>query len=209
MVRNQDNASFVSWAATLHPESATTSIDPQHQSIENPWMTVYHETVSVMTEDRLPVAVQVVSVDEDPDDSSLHHPSESHHGRDNGDTTGDDRATNSPSRRPQPWRHSNLIDLILGIALAITSLLFTFKIELAAIVIYMLAAGSNFLAEKIFYQPVSKMFKYIALLVTYIFMFVDVVLLTVSVLVTEIICWVAHLLCALFGGPRSGSEWHQ
>jgi hypothetical protein len=207
MVRNQDDASFVSWAATLHPESATTSIDPRNQSDENPWMTVYHETVSVMTEDRLPVAVQVVSVDEDPDDSSLHHPSDSH-GRDDGDI-GDHRVTNSPSRRPQPWRHSNLIDLILGFALAITSILFTFKIEFAAIIIYMLASGFNFLAEKIFYQPVSMMFKSIALLVTSIFMFVDVVLLTVSVLVTEILCWLAHLLCALFGGPRSGSEWHQ
>jgi hypothetical protein len=88
-------------------------------------------------------------------------------------------------------------------------ILFTFKIEFSAIIIYMLASGFNFLAEKIFYQPVSMMFKSIALLVTSIFMFVDVVLLTVSVLVTEILCWLAHLLCALFGGPRSGSEWHQ
>ena len=207
MVRHQDDASFVSWAATLHPESATTSIDSRHQSNENPWMTVYHETVSVMTEDGLPVAVQVVSVDEDHDDSSLHHPSDSH-GRDNGDS-GEHTVTNSPSRRPQPWRHSNLIDLILGFALAITSILFTFKIELAAMIVYMLAAGSYYLAEKVFYQPVSMMFKSIALLLTPIFMFVDVVLLTVSVLVTEIICWVAHLLCALFGGARSGSEWHQ
>jgi hypothetical protein len=207
MVRHQGDASFVSWAETLHPESATTSIDPRHQRNENPWMTVYHETVSVMTEDGLPVAVQVVSVDEDPDDSSLRQGLDSHC-RDNGHN-GDHRVTNPPSRRPQPWRHSNLIDLILGLAFAITSILFTFKIELAAIIIYMLAAGSNFLAEKIFYQPVSVMFKSIALLVTSIFMFVDVVLLTVSVLVTEIICWVAHLLCALSGGPRSGSEWHQ
>ena len=207
MVRHQDDASFVSWAATLHPESATTSIDSRYQSNENPWMTVYHETVSVMTEDGLPVAVQVVSVDEDPEDSSLHHPSDSH-GRDNGDS-GDRTATNSPSRRPQPWRHSNLIDLILGFALAITAILFTFKIELAAIVTYMLAAGSNLMAEKVFYQPVYIMFKSIALLLTSIFMVVDMVLLTVSVLVTEIICWVAHLLCALFGSARSGSEWHQ
>jgi hypothetical protein len=208
MVRNQDDASFISWAATLHPESATTSIDPRHQSNENPWMTVYHETVPVMSEDSLPVAVQVVSVDEDPDLSSLHDPSD-RHALENGDS-GDHRVKNSPSRHPpQPWRHSNLMDLILGLTLAITSILVTFEIELAAIMIYMLAAGSNFLAENVFHQPVSMMFKSIALLVTSIFMFVDVVLMTVSILVTEIICWVAHLLCALFGGPRSGSEWHQ
>jgi hypothetical protein len=204
MVRNEDDASFVSWAATLHPESATTSIDPRHQSNENPWMTVLQET---MTEDRLPVVVEVVSVDEDPADSSLHRPSDSH-GRDY-DDCGDPRVKNSPSRRPQPWRHSNLIDLILGFSLAISSILVTFKIELAAIIIYMLAAGSNILAEKIFYHPVYMMFKAIALLLTSIFMFVDVVLLTVSVFVTEILGWVAHLLCAMFGGPRSGSEWHQ
>ncbi len=45
MVRNQDDASFLSWTATLHPESAfrTANIHPNRLSTQNLFVAVYPE----------------------------------------------------------------------------------------------------------------------------------------------------------------------
>jgi hypothetical protein len=204
MVRNQDDASFVAWTATLHPESAASTIDPRFQNQYNPWVAVYHETCSDITYENIPVAVQVVSVDEDieanPQQPSS-HPENPH------EDTQD--SPHPPTSRPQPWKHSNLIDLIIGFALALCAFVWTIKIELFAIIIYTIAAGFYYLAEEVFSSTPALLGKSICLILVSVLMIVDAILLTVSVLVTEILGFVALFVCALFGGPRSGKEWHQ
>lgn len=233
MVRNQDDASFVSWTATLHPESATSAIDPRFQDSQSHWVTVFNEAAN-----NFPVDVQVVSVDEDQETDDMreeeeqqqqqqqhhhhhHRHHHSHHDEESSCMNGNvRRRTNNagcdgnhvPSRsctRPQPWKHSNFVDLVLGFSMTFSAVATTLKLELCAIIIYMLASGCHYISEKGFRSPYLMMFKAIMLLLSSIFMFVDAILLVTSVLVTEALGCVAHLLCAIFGGPRSGSEWHQ
>jgi hypothetical protein len=90
----------------------------------------------------------------------------------------------------------------------------TVKIELSASMVYALAVFCNFLGETSVCggrgtNPVSMMIKSIFAVVTASFMIVDSILLMVNVLITEIMGAVALLLCGLFGGQRSGVEWHQ
>jgi hypothetical protein len=209
MVRNQDDTSFVSWTATLHPESAASSIDPRFQS-QAPWATVYNETCS-----DIPVAVEVVPVDDDiegnPQQPQDRLSAQHDQGNEFPESLHDDtQGTTHPAPyRPQPWKHSNLIDLIIGFTLALSAFLVSIKIELTAILIYTLAAGFHFVGEEICTSPALLLGKAICLTVTSVLMIVDAILLTVSVLVTELLGGIALLLCTLFGGPRSGSEWHQ
>jgi hypothetical protein len=206
MVRNADDSSFITWISTLHPEIAR--IDPRFQD-ESPWVTVYNEAYS-----EIPVAVQVVDLDEDLDttltvtsvgsDEEQNRPQReawSHQHESEGATTS--------TSRLQPWKHSNFIDLIIGLVLTLVAVYLTFMIELNAIIFYMTAAGFHWLAEEVFSSPATLLFKSICLVVTPILMFVDFILLTVSVMVTEILGAVTRLLCTIVGGPRSGLEWHQ
>jgi hypothetical protein len=39
------SSSYVTWIATLHPENATVQIDPRFLTPDNPWITVYGETM--------------------------------------------------------------------------------------------------------------------------------------------------------------------
>ena len=160
MVRNQDDASFISWTATLHPESAVSSIAPQLQNHPNAWAAVYHETCSDVNYENMPVAV-VVPVDDDHDIeanpqqpreqiSSPQHTSGLSSDLECPPGSADNRTGASPSPRPQPWKHSNFVDLIIGFGLAIASFIFTVKIELSAILIYTMAAGCHYLAEEVF-----------------------------------------------------------
>ena len=225
MVRNQEDASFVSWASSLHPESAIPSTDPRLDNA-NPWATIYSETFGGDDDnmENVPVAVQVVPLNETEDYTQQPHhhrpPEETPYDHDPesqfraGSATEIDGSSNqngntTASRRPQPWKHSNLIDLILGFALTLVSFLCTIKIEIAAIVVYTIAAGCYFLGEEVFSATPLLLAKSICLTVTAALMIADAVLLTVSVVVTEVLGGVAFFLCAIFGGPRSGTEWHQ
>ena len=187
MVRNQDDASFVSWASTFHPESVRL----QNQD-QNPWMQVYHETCSPdIAQENIPVAVQVhdvVRIEEDLEANSqqpCERPtSPQHHQANSSHPEGpcDDTPQCSQTSRPQPWRHSNLIDLIIGFVFAIAAFLWTVKIELSAIIIYTIAAGFHYLAEEVFTTtPAFLLFKSICLVLVSILMIVDAILLTVSV----------------------------
>jgi hypothetical protein len=194
MVRNQDDASFVSGTATLHPESAVSTIDPRLQN-QSPWATVYRETCSDDAVDE-----DLEGNPQQPQDriSAQHDQGSSPHG------------DIAPPSRLQPWKHSNLIDLILGFALLFATFIWTIKIEITAIIIYTLAAGFHYLGEEVFSATPLLLGKSIRLLIASTFMVVDtVVLLTVSVLVTVLLGGVAFFLCTLFGGPRFGTEWHQ
>jgi hypothetical protein len=225
MVRHVDDVSFFS---LLHPEQYSSSAAATEEVNNNnsnsnttplPWAAVYNEAVSEFRDDSVPVAIQVVAVDEDCQDDTLSTSRaggisrrRSHHEDDDSDDYDDDdlehhagtSSRREKKRKLQPWKHSNLVDLILGFSLTITCILVTVKMEIAAIIIYILAAGCQWLSDERLsaFQP-------LLMLLVAIFMFVDAVILTVSVLVTEIVGWLAHLLCTIFGGPRSGREWHQ
>ena len=219
MVRHVDDVSFFS---LLHPEeyTAVATTGPATSGDGNtatPWAVVYNEALSEFRDENVPVAIQVVAVDEDCQDTqpisgggiSRRTTSRSNSNAEDSPSDNDDdfEAQSRPGRKKrklQPWKHSNLIDLILGFSLTITCILVTVKLEIAAILIYILAAGSQWLGDERLVP-----FKPLLFVLVAIFMFVDAVLLTVSVLVTEILGWVAHLLCTIFGGPRSGYEWHQ
>jgi hypothetical protein len=225
MVRHQDDASFLSWTATLHPESASvTSISANAlQRHRNPLEVVYHEVASHESDfNELPLAVQVVPVDEDEEGhhqdgtaplNSTSNASQHTHNNFHSSLPQDD--PDSPSHgpaapyRPKPWRHSNTIDLILGFMLSFVAWITTVKLEVTAFLIYALAAFFHSMAEKVCGRSPSTMVcRTIFSVLTAVLMIVDSVLIMVSVLVTEILGIIALFLCTFFGGPRSGTEWH-
>jgi hypothetical protein len=295
MVRNQDDVSFLSWTATLHPESATpisssssgnngsssssntaalTGGTPLVNGISfstSPWVTVYHETCA----EAFPVATEVVIFDEEQQQHEFESLSNSHspsfslnntpnsttttttspfHGHggnpqqphqqqsyrenpfwesDSNDTTtvGQGSSTRSPlsnttamhhhqhptqqqhlhqQQRPQPWKHSNGLDLVLGLIVTLVAVMSTFKLELTAFLLYLVAAGCFYVTEhSALNSPVYLLLKAVLLLITHVFMFLDSILLMISVLITEVLGGTALFICTMFGGLQSGSEWHQ
>jgi hypothetical protein len=188
----QEDASFLSWTATLHPETAVATLAPHAlRDNRNPLEVVYHEVRSSDDPcEELPVAVNVVAVVDDEHDDRHPNGAES-------------------ISRPMPWRHSGTVDLILGFMFTFVALLTTFKIELVAFLIYAVAALFHLTSERFFGHPATLLFKSIFGLVSAALMIADSVLLMVNVLITEILGGVALLLCTFFGGPRSGTEWHR
>ncbi|KAG7344126.1 hypothetical protein IV203_022134 [Nitzschia inconspicua] len=223
MVRHQDDTSFLSWTATLHPESAMASSGVS-STTRNPLEVVYHEIASDdVYFDGLPVAVQVVTVDNDDDQEQLtvsanqqlytstrNHTHNGHTALSHQDQEDlDETMASGNVYRPKPWRHSNAIDLVLGFVLAFCAWITTVKLEVTAFVVYAMAAFFHVLAEKVFGQTSATLLcKSIFSIVTAVLMIVDSVLIMVSVLVTEIMGALALILCTVFGGPRSGTEWH-
>mmetsp|Transcript_14732 Transcript_14732/g.41712 ORF Transcript_14732/g.41712 Transcript_14732/m.41712 type:complete len:253 (+) Transcript_14732:163-921(+) len=130
-----------------------------------------------------------------------------------GDSEHDDGTPNGSSAGGtpplQPWRNSNLIDLILGMVFCLATFLVTIKLEFTAFLLYTLAAGCHYVAETCLDFAPLMMFKMLLLFLSSVFMLVDSILLIVSVVSTEILAAVAMLLCTTFAGPRSGQEWHQ
>lgn len=109
----------------------------------------------------------------------------------------------------EPWRHSGGLDLIFGFMFAFVAWITTLKLEIAAFVIYALAALFHIMAEKVFGRTYATLFcKSIFDVLTAVMMIVDSVLIMVSLLVSELLGAVALFLISLFGGPRSGTEWH-
>ena len=232
MVRHPDDASFLSWTDTLRPGSAAGNVSNPGG---NAWVTVYYEVVAEVDDDRnnmmYPVATDVVMVDggQQEDIESLTMPSMSENvsrsaysptsssrlpERNSLEVGTEDAVDDHHYRQPkgirrQPWRHSNLLDLIVGLCLSVTAVVFTFKMEICSMLIYFVGVAFHYLAEEVFSSSVCVMLRAIFYLVTGIMMFVDSVLLVTNVLVTEILGFTALFVCSLFGGTRSGTEWHQ
>mmetsp|Transcript_14068 Transcript_14068/g.22631 ORF Transcript_14068/g.22631 Transcript_14068/m.22631 type:complete len:354 (-) Transcript_14068:105-1166(-) len=220
MVRNQDGASFLSWESTLHPESAASVVNSTALQNRHPLEVMYHEISSDDAFfDCLPVAVQVVAVHEDEDEGEDNHDVEGGH------HAPSSRLPQSPPDlqqqqnqnqvgtavyRPKPWQHSNTIDLVLGFVFAFVAWITTMKIEFTAFIVYAMAAFFHFLGEDVFGRNSALLLiKSICIMISAAFMIADSILLMVNVLITEILGGVALLLCTLFGGQRSGVEWHQ
>lgn len=209
MVRNDDDQSFLTFAQILHPEMAPSGVSRRHPD-ESPWATVYYEAVSGPVDyENMPVAMDVVAVDDDVEAANPQQPQEMRSGERPGTHPLHSNTTSAPLPKPQPWQHSNLIDLLLGFALAITAFICTLKIELTAILIYTLAAGFHYASEEIFTTTPALLPRSICMTLCSILMIVDPILLTVSVLVSELVGFVALLVCSIVGGPRSGQSWHQ
>ena len=231
MVRHQDDTSFLSWTDTLRPASAASTVN---NNGENVWATVYYEVVAEvdnLDDMTYPVATDVVMFDEgrQEDIESLTIPSMSVHTSDGASNIESVRTAQRNSlevvteessdnghhyRQPrrirrQPWKHSNLLDLILGLAMSLGAVIFTFKMELVSMAMYLVAVAAHYLTEEVFSSQVYLIPKAILLLIMGIMMFVDSVMLIASVMVTELLGVVALLVCTLLGGPRSGMEWHQ
>lgn len=211
MVRNEDDQSFLTFAQILHPEMAPSVVSRRHPD-QSPWATVYYEAVSGPVDyENIPVALDVVAVDEDLEAANPQQPQEVESPDCDGNGTLPLHAgmEQRPLPRPQPWQHSNLIDLIVGFSLTLTAFFCTLKIELTAILIYTLAAGFHYAAEEIFTASPALLPKSICMTICGVLMIVDPILLTVSVLVSELVGFLALLLCSIIGGPRSGQAWHQ
>lgn len=211
MVRNDDDQSFVTLtiAELLHPESAASTITRRHDD-ESPWATVYYEAVSGPDDyDNMPIAMHVVAVQDDIEANPQQPQDVTSPSRRRTGMSHDDPSAPRPLPRPQPWQHSNLVDLILGFAISFCAFVTTIKIELTAIVIYTIAAGFYYLAEEVFSSTPAMLARSICLTLSGALMIVDPILLTVSVLVTELLGGIALLLCSIFGGQRSGAAWHQ
>lgn len=215
MVQNNADQSFASLTITelLHPEMAASVIRRRNDD-ESAWATVYYEAVSgPLSYEDMPVAFNVVAIHDDIEDTTPQHPQESGSCRsrriEEQGPHQDDANALRPLPKPQPWQHSNLVDLILGFALTLSAFICTIKIELTAILIYTIAAGAHYLAEEVFSSSAALLGRSICLVICGTLMVVDPILLTVSVIVTELIGWIALLLCTVFGDSRSGNAWHQ
>ena len=198
----QEDASFLTWTDTLHPEAAVATIAPSAlQNHRNPLEVVYHE---IRSDDYdLPMAVNVVAVDDN-----------AHQQHDNDGTDIEIQSDQNPSSqenipKPMPWRHSGTIDLILGFMFSFVALMTTVKIEVIAFIVYALAAFFQLTSERFCATNTTLLCKSIFGVVSAALMIVDSVLLMINVLITEILGAIALLLCTFFGGPRSGTEWHQ
>eukprot|EP00934_Nitzschia_sp_Nitz4_P000015 Nitzschia sp. Nitz4//scaffold137_size62074//25506//26586//NITZ4_006415-RA/size62074-processed-gene-0.86-mRNA-1//-1//CDS//3329535700//15//frame0 len=192
----------------MHPEAVEVRQDPNNNR-QLPWSTLYHEFAAGPMEydPNIPVAVEVVEIEQapvnpvpqfEPAATSAHNVSSS-----------DRYQKQQEEYQSKPWRHSNLIDLLVGLSLSLSAIVSTASIELAAIIIYSLAAGFHFVAEEVFFVTPLILFKSVFLLVCGVLMIVDPILLTTSVLVTEILGGVALLVCSIFGGLTSGFAWQQ
>jgi len=222
MVRIPDEQSFTSLtlAELLHPESADSGITRRYGD-ESPWATVYHETVAgPFGYENITVAtnVEVVSIDDDAETANPQQPQDRYSPPGMSSSTPhpshcEPITSNQPYQQPlpkvQPWRHSNLLDLILGFAFSLAAFLCTIKIELTAIIIYTIAAGCHYLADEVFQHAAGTLGRSICMLVCWVLMVVDPILLTVSLVVTELIGGLALMICSISGGPKSGQRWHQ
>lgn len=215
MVQNQDGRSFatatLSWIELLHPETADTVMTRRHDDGESPWTTVYYETVSGSDEsENLPIATSVVAIDEEPPMANPQQPQEII-----SSSPMHQLETNLTSRgqgenvRVQPWKHSNLADLLVGFGVALFAFLFTIKVELAAIIVYTIAAAFHYLAEEVFDSTLGKLARSVCRLVSSVLLVVDPILLTTSLLITELLGGIALIVCSCLGGPKSGQSWHQ
>jgi len=176
---------------------------------------VYYEAVAgPLGHDSMPVATNVVAVEDDDDEEQgLRTNRNSIHGMTTTTTT--DHGQSPPIQQPlprfQPWRHSNVVDLIFGFAFSLVAFITTIKIELTATIIYTIAAGFHYLAEEVCQDGtgVLRMGRSVCMILCSVLMVVDPIFLTVSLVLTELIGGLALIVCTVFGSPYSGQLWHQ
>jgi hypothetical protein len=185
----------LTFAETLHPEAAEAHIDPQNGG-DSAWGTVYMEAVGDM-----PVVVAVaerVEIDEEEMPAPI-----SQVATVSRPELANERA-NAERARPI-GRGCFCIEGLVGCIMMVSCVVFTFSIELGAVIIYLVASAFHYVTI-IGEMPI--LFKAIFLLVVQILMIVDAVLLTLSVTITEILGGLTVILTGIFGGCQSGEKWH-
>jgi hypothetical protein len=180
----------LTFAETLHPETAQVHVDPQNGST-TVWATVMHE---IRTDLPVAVAVEYKGQDQDPLPGEVTRIPE-----------GSDENTEMP-----PGGGCFYLEGLLGCSLTLTAVLATFAVELVAAICYCMAAG--------FYRYIGvlettpMLIKAIVMVVVHALMVSDAILLTVSLVLTEILGWVAGIVTTIFN-PSSrcfagGKAWH-
>jgi hypothetical protein len=100
----------------------------------------------------------------------------------------------------QTRTYGGLLDFIAGMAIALTGALFTFAIEVVALLIHCIAAffeGLTYLSSHYAWSKYS--FGLLWLLLEHVMRLVEYILLFVSISVIEILAAISWLICGLFG----------
>lgn len=180
---------YVTWLATLHPENAQVVVDPRFFVPNNPWWSVYERA-------KAPEAVVVLDPHGVPINNNNDSPPPS-------DKTNDDACFCNP------------IGFLIGILLTFSSILVSLMLEIAALVVYSVAAVFYHISslcgqeQQQSTNPITGIFYSIFMLVYWVLAMVDSILLIVSVLVSEILASVSGLLGFLCGGCGGAQVWHQ
>lgn len=184
-------SSYVTWIATLHPENAQVAIDPRFLTAENPWLAAYDETYKEFQTGRIQ---HVATATAYPDATA---PSQ-HHDEGNGE---------KKDEVGQRRRYTGFLDLIIGHALVLASVMVTIAIEIISAFAYL----GFWQCDKIVnycYPP--GLFSWLPLLVAFAvgrsFQLIDMMLLFVSILVVEGIAAANCIICTILGCSLEGGQ---
>jgi hypothetical protein len=192
-------SSFVTWIATLHPENAEVTIDQRFFVPGNAWWTVYEEA-----KNDIPTATAVLATTtqgEDVEEQAIHI----------GNQLPDDTPNGARVGSPQKTcTGSSPLASLVGIILAIMSVITVFILEVSAVVVYITSAGFFILTKAMDPPSVLTGLPYsICCLLYWSLALVDSFCLVASVFTTELLAGCAYLLCAIFGGCGAAAGWHQ
>jgi hypothetical protein len=193
------DSSYVSWVACLHPENARVTIDPRFMIPDNPWLSVWEEAKDELQKKgggrRYDDVLVTPTAPPDPSASSATH------------THGQGEDVHQHARKCE----GSCLDFIIGNALVLVSVVYSFAFELAAAYCYI----SYWLCMKIVKRcsppNVFTMLPFgIAYLIGAVFQLLDMLLLLVGVIVVEIIAAVNYVIVTILAlNPRQGKKMHQ
>lgn len=112
-------------------------------------------------------------------------------------------------QKPQepPYCNGHFVDVVLGSSIAIAAVASTFGCELAAAMVFTVAAGLYSIGKKCCDNGGILHFIFMPVLV--ILLCVDALLLALSVLLAELMACLAWCVCSLFGGFKVADGWRQ
>lgn len=204
MLSKPDDSSFVTWADVFHPETGEAFLAPHvREHHGNSWGAVLAE--ATLVEDK-EASASSVTIDEE-----------------TGDAVPDAVVVPDPSGNPlyaeplaqadasSPWRGGRFIDTLIAGALTVAAVTSTCSMELAATIVYAIACGFYHIFTFLqgFNVRLLTFLASVLLPVVACLLFADAVVLITSVLVTELIAGISFMVCALFGGAKAASNWHQ
>jgi len=193
------DSSYVTWVATLHPESADLVIDERFFVPNNIWWAVFEEAKAVPVATAIPVEEAKDQPPVNPDIETSSSPSTK-----NGSSF---NQGNVPGYchlcLPLAW--------ILGHVFYIGALTSVFALELGTYILYLPSSLFFHAAEHMKKGPLVLTGFFVGIFVTvhYILVSVDALLLGVSVFLSELFAHICLVLCCLFCCQFQGQLWHQ
>jgi len=191
---------FVTLHSAFHPENGDQSLAVairEQQLAENKWGAVWAEA-TLVEEDVTPSSpAPSAPTKSDVEAGSI----------DASQQEGPSTAATAPQM--PPWRKSNLFEMIFGITFTIAAVASTFGVELAAALVFVVAA--TFYNVAAFCKRQNNIFMYfwwaVFGLVYVVLQVTDAILLTVSVFVAELLAALGCLMTFVSG--HQGLQWHQ